>query len=337
MEGTPIEGTSADEQVVATAGQEALPEATPESAQVAINDTGTGAEASAESAGDEGASDEDADLLSYPEDVREEFRSLAPATRKRLYEHAEANAREGMEAVRKRESEAAERELALAAEVAKREDDAKAVLAELNEFVGAAPTKVKGRDGVERDLPAYEDIARLNQTRTGRDTLWNQYGLDEDGVEEQLQTWSRNDEMLRKSSKFFDDQAWGNLDRSLQEGIKAAGYEPGEILSKADSPQSVIVQLVSRLKAEHEAEKKSLVAEHEAREAAHTSNAEALRGRAVAGSTRQPASGGRTTGGSSDVLTPEAYAAMPFEERVKLRSTPEGRARIDAMTSGSRR
>jgi hypothetical protein len=41
---------------------------------------------------------------------------------------------------------------------------------------------------------------------------------------------------------------------------------------------------------------------------------------------------GGTPVASSGELTPDRYAAMSFEDRQKLRSTPEGRARIDAMS-----
>jgi hypothetical protein len=42
---------------------------------------------------------------------------------------------------------------------------------------------------------------------------------------------------------------------------------------------------------------------------------------------------GGTASLSGQLLTPERYRSMTFEQRQKLRSTPEGRAQIDAMTN----
>lgn len=53
--------------------------------------------------------------------------------------------------------------------------------------------------------------------------------------------------------------------------------------------------------------------------------------RVRAGGAELPTTDGGSASNTSGLLTPDSYASMSYEERMKLRATPEGRARIDAM------
>ena len=92
--------------------------------------------------------------------------------------------------------------------------------------------------------------------------------------------------------------------------------------------------IVAREAARHESDKaaavKAVTAELEKERAAHS----ATRTSAPGGGSAM-ATGGTGSSGSGGELTPERYSRMSFEERQKLRSTPEGRAQIDAMSRRS--
>lgn len=79
-----------------------------------------------------------------------------------------------------------------------------------------------------------------------------------------------------------------------------------------------------------DAEIAKLKADHAAQVKAVTDERNTWRARA-GGAASDTVTGGQAAA-APGALTPQAYAEMSYEERIKLRSSPEGRARIDAMT-----
>lgn len=266
-------------------------------------DTATPAGDGATADADAAAAADDADLQSYPESVREQFKNLTSEQRKSLYEHAESRVSEKIQRERERNDR-------LEADRKAAEARAAEIRAKTGKFVGAEAQTVTLPDGTEQKLPAYDDLVRLLQTRRGRDTLYDQYGLDEDAAESWKAQWEQNGGMIDAVADHFDNRSWTKIDASLRDGIKQAGYDPADVLSGASSPQQVIAQLTERLKADHEAAIKKLSDGYEGRITALTANQEGMRGKVLAATARGLAEGGRSASGDSHIYTRAELAAM---------------------------
>jgi len=271
------------------------------------------ADASADDADSTAEPDEDADLSQYPEAVREKFKALDPEERKALYEEAEKRAEARIKANEEKTAQ-------LAAQAAEQEARRKEILARTGQHVGAEAQTVTDEYGNEITIPSYEDLKRLMVTRAGRDRLLAEHGLDEIAAERWVKTFEGNQAALDASADFFDDKAWGKLDASLKAGIRAAGLDPDEFLANAHSPQDVIGQLLAHRDAKHEAEKAEMRSEYDGRIEALSKNNEGLRGRALAGSTRRLAEGGRSAGHTNGKVTTqqlieEAGSVEAYTER----------------------
>ncbi len=319
MEGTPgtpgadsESGAVAEAASVDTGASEGAIEATGvDTGAAAAVDGGTDGVAEGSETVDAEAAADAADLEQYPEAVRESFKSLKPAERKSLYEQAEARIEEKIRTERERNDK-------LEADNKAREAKRQEIRAKAGRFVGAEAQTVKAPDGSDKLLPAYDELVKLSTTRAGRDTLYEKYGLDEDATERQRAEWDERHEMIQSVATELDDQAWGKLDVSLRAGIKSKGLDPDAILASAQSPGDIVSQLVDHLEGKHAAEKKKLTDDYEGRIGLHTKNAEAMRGQVVGATSRQLATGGRTSGGAGE-LTLESFRALPPDQRQKMR------------------
>lgn len=128
------------------------------------------------------------------------------------------------------------------------------------------------------------------------------------------------------------------LGNELERGIAELGLNVPEVLASVQGikdPNALIPQIVKtmgeKIKAAVAAPLNEKIEDLEDDLAAERSENDALR-RQLGGAAPQALRGGAVAAGGA--LTPAAYAAMDPTERMKLRATPEGRARIDAMTRG---
>jgi hypothetical protein len=283
------------------------------SAEGAVADASTDA---SEGAGDTAeaaapTADDDADLARYPESVREDFRKLSPEKRKALFEHAEANARLGWEALKKREAD-------LAAETTRKAEQTKAVLSKTGKFVGAEAQTLTRKDGSTQELPSYDDLAKLSQTRSGRDELYQKYGLDEVAAEELRDEWDQRYEMLEEAGDLIETQRLAKIDQRMRAGFKAVDLDPDAYLGAVSVPEEIVPAVVRALREQHEAEVKTLKSKHADEIKLHAVNAEGLRARALAGDSPPIPTGGRTAGATA--MTLDQFRAMPLEERKRLRA-----------------
>ncbi len=247
----------------------------------------------------EQAADE-ADLAEYPESVREDFKALSPEKRKALYEQAEKRAEARITENRQRLEKI---ETERAAETARRAE----IRSRTGKHVGAEAQKLELPNGNTIELPSYDEMVKLSTTQRGRDQLAEKYNLDDDSTEFWRFIFDRNREALDASADLLDDAAWGKLDANLRDGIKAElGVDPDTILSGAKNPRDIIRQVAGHFQGQISQLKK----EHESRAEALNANAEALRGRALAGSSRNLATGGRSAGGGEHVFTREELGRM---------------------------
>ncbi len=135
-------------------------------------------------------------------------------------------------------------------------------------------------------------------------------------------------------------QARDWLGNELERGIAELGFDVPEVLASVQGikdPNALIPTIVKtmgeKIKAAVTAELQPKIDDLEDDLAAEKSENDALR-RQLGGAAPQALRGGSVAAGGA--LTPSTYAAMDPTERMKLRATPEGRARIDAMTRGGR-
>jgi hypothetical protein len=274
-------------------------------------DASEGTEGTAEAAAP--ASDDDADLAAYPEAVRERFKAFTPAERKALFEHAEANAREGWEALKKREAD-------IAAEETRKTEQVKAIRSKAGRFVGAEAQTRTLADGTTQDLPSYDELAKLSQTRSGRDALYQKYGLDEIAAEELKTEWDQRYEMLEASADLLETQRLQQFDQRLRAGFKDAGLDPDAYLGTVKAPEEIVPTVVRALREQHAAELKTLTSKHADELRLRDGNAVGLRARALAGDSPPLPTGGRTAGGGRvtvDQLIAEAGGTEAYIERAK--------------------
>lgn len=293
--------------------------------EVVASDEVTTAEGASEdeSAQDaEAAAADAADLAQYPEALRDDelFKSLSPAKRKAMYEHAEKHVEDRITRERERNDK-------LEADRKAQEARQRELTGKIGQFVGAEAQTYELPDGATVTVPPYDEMVTLSRTQRGRDTLLEKYGLDTANTEFWVSVLDRNREM----GAVLNDANWATLDGNLRDGLRSNGFDPDVILKDARSGHDIISQLTSHLKAEHAAEIKKLTSEHEAQLGARDANAEGMRGRVLAATAREMPTGGRSGAGGEPPLTSQAYRAMTYEQRQQLRSTPEGRARIDEM------
>jgi hypothetical protein len=259
------------------------------------------------------AAEDAADLEQYPESVRDRFRALDRAERKALYEHAETRARQQIETANARAAE-----LKAAADARQAEIDK--ILASQGKYVGNAPIEIRWDDGTVTEGPTYDELVTLSSTRSGREQLLNKYGLDEAGTEVQRARIEENRAMLGASAQLLEDGAWSSVAAKFKTGLEQVeGINPDDMVADASGPDDVIVRLARTLNERHAREVTTLKQGYEDRITALTENAEGLKGRALAGSSRQMATGGRTGGGSSTStlqrLIDDAGGSEAFAER----------------------
>lgn len=271
-------------------GPEGLADAQSDDAE-ATTDSEPGEEATAEAAALAEAEDRQ-DLEQYPESVRDRFKSLKPAERRALYEHAETNARAQIEAANKRAAELQQAEDARQAQI-------QAVLDSQGKFVGTKPIDLTQADGTIVPGPTYDELSTALRSRRGRDQLWEKYGLQEDTAEAVLQELDNRREMLDGSVKLMDDAAWGKLALRFKAGLEAIPeIDADAMVAGAAGPEEVIARLSAAKDEKHAREMAAVKRDYEGRIGTTNVNAEALRGRVVAAESRKLPTGGRTGGGS---------------------------------------
>ena len=293
---------AASDETTAALGAEAIESNAGGGADAGLDVADQGAEAQQD--GDTAISEAEAagaaDLEQYPESVREEFKALSPAKRKALYEEAEKRAEARITANQ-------ERIARIEAEQKAQEERRAEIRKRTGKFVGDEAQTLELPNGSTIELPSYDELTKLSQTQRGRDELASKYGMNDADAEFWRFIFDRSREMGDATAEMFDDAAWGKLDANLRAGIKdVMGIEPDTILSNAKSPTDVIKGIVGHYTGQIDQLKK----EHEARTNALNVNAEALRGRALAGSSRQLATGGRSAGDGAHVFTREELGRM---------------------------
>lgn len=90
--------------------------------------------------------------------------------------------------------------------------------------------------------------------------------------------------------------------------------------------------IIAAKDAEKASELAALTTKHQSQVKALEADRAAWRARAGGAEVADTAPGGAPISAGGLALTPERYAAMSYEDRQKLRSTPEGRRQIDDMT-----
>ncbi len=286
---------------------QAASDPTPEAAATA------GGEAEEPTGGTETAvatAEDDADLAQYPEAVREQFKSLTPAQRKSLYEQAEARVEEKIRTERERNDK-------LEAERKQQDERRKEIRTRTGKFVGLEGQTIELPNGNQITLPSYDELVQKSQTQRGRDELSSKYGMHEDDAEFWRFIYDWNRDSLDASAEVLDDRAWGKLDQSLKDGMRAEGLDPDRILDGAQNPHDIVRQLVGHLKGEHDAVVKKLTTDYEGRIHGLNLNAEGMRGQLVGATSREPLPGGRTSAGGE--MTLAAFRALPLEERKAMR------------------
>jgi hypothetical protein len=252
----------------------------------------------------------EADLQGYPESVREAFRALEPEQRKALYEHAEARVSDRIETERKRNDE-------LAATQARAEAVRLETRSKVGRFIGTDAQTITLGDGTTRALPAYADLDRMLRSQSGRDQLYDKYALDQGTAEAIRAEWDERNQMLDAAADTLWHPRAMDFDQRFRAGIRSEGVDPGPHLDSADGPEMAGRNLVRYLKAEHAAEVAQIKRENEARAAAQNLNAEGLRGRVLAATSRRLPTGGRSGAASGPVTvqrlieeagSPEEYA-----------------------------
>jgi hypothetical protein len=253
---------------------------------------------------------DEADLAQYPESVREAFRALEPEQRKALYEHAEARVSDRIETERKRNDE-------LAATQQQAEARRQDIRSKVGRFVGVEAQTITLSDGTTRALPSYADLDKMLRSQSGRDQLYDRYGLSQDSAEAVRAEWDDRNQMLDAAAESLEIARLSAFDGRFRQGIRSEGLDPDAMLNGADGPETVAVNLIRHLKAQHAEETSQLKKEHEARAAAQNLNAEGLRGRVLAATSRRLPTGGRSGAGSGPVTvqrlieeagSPEEYA-----------------------------
>lgn len=284
----------------------------------ATAESGDDSEAPAEADATAAAADQ-ADLERYPESVRERFKTLKPAERRALYEHAETNAREQIEAANKRTAE-------LQAAEAERQAQIQAVLDTQGEFIGTKPIKMADfglteENGFPPEGPTYDELVSLMGTRGGRAKLADTYGLNDVNAEWLRTNLERGRNMLGSSAKFIEDNAWNTLAVRFKAGLEAIPEIDAEALvAGATGPEDVIARFSAAKDERHGREMAALRRDFEGRIKALDVNGEAMKGRVVAAESRRLPTGGRTgssaAGGSVvERLIAEAGGREQFAER----------------------
>lgn len=122
------------------------------------------------------------------------------------------------------------------------------------------------------------------------------------------------------------------LGNELERGMAEVGMNPQEVITAIKDPSVAIPTIIKQIASLKDAEYRPQLDELEDELAAKDSEIDALK-RQLGGAAPQALRGGVAAGGGG-ALTYERYMAMDSTERMRLRSTPEGRAQIDAMTQG---
>jgi hypothetical protein len=275
---------------------------------------------------------DEADLLTYPEAVRDRFKKLPRADRRAFWEHASAGARAEVEAANAR-----------AAEVKRVADEndarARAVAESQGKYVGYSPIELPDGQGGTIKGPTFDELQQLlSSGQYGRNELWTRYGLDEDVAIATRNELQGRREMLTSTTGHLEREVWGKTAWKFKNGLVGLlGSESSAdaMVDGAGGPEGVLARVgqwhqreMDALNDQHQRERAVERKNYEDRLGAAAAEQEALSGRALAGSMRDPATGGRSAGGSSRELTLEEYQRLTPEQAAGI-----PRSEIDRLTS----
>lgn len=325
MEGDAVQAaTTPDETTTVTADASAEvvdPGATSADGAAVAADTSApaGTESTAEAAAP--TAEDDADLAQYPEEVRASLKDLPQAERKKWYELYEQAGKHVEERLRQQK----ERQDRIDADNKAREARTKEIRDRYGRFIGAEAQTIENADGTTRNLPSYDELVKLSQTRAGRDRLYSEFGLDEDATEMQRAEWDARYDMIDAVRDDLKNGIRFDFDKGVREALKARGIDPNDILPGATDPADYTAKLLDHQAQKHQAEIKALTTKHADEIKLHTVNAEGLRARALAGDAPPIPTGGRTAGGEH-IFTRSELAAMSSDEYRRNRETIDRQA-----------
>lgn len=337
LAGSSVEATARDTATDASAAPDSGPTAEASLVAEGQSDAADAADRptpeSDEDAAEDGDDDEGQDSEATAEQT-EEQKKLSRRERQRLreQERIEREVAERLAAKEREQAEAAERQ--------KREAEAQKAAAERQQRLAAfiGEPDAPGKPGTLAQLD--QEIADLN--RQIRAEITDPKGADLDALSAQVAEREARRDRLRENRTMvgeIEDLVWSAFGTDF---ASAAAFP--EFSDPADKARylraeggvrgalGVLRDVVrAAVTAEKDAEIAKLKAEHDSTVKTLREEMRGWRVRAGAEEVPDTTSGGQaaTSGG---VLTPERYAAMSFEDRQKLRATPEGRRQIDEMS-----
>lgn len=276
--------------------------------------------------------EDEADLLTYPEAVRERFKKIPRADRRAFWEHAGAAKQAEVDAANARSAEIKRQQDADAAE-------AQRILESQGKYVGEVPIELPDGNGGTIKGPTFNELqSLLSSGQDGRNELWTKYGLDEDVAIAKRNELQRARSMLASTATHMEQQAWGKTAFRFKTGLVAlvgSEAEANAIVDGAGGPEGVLARLGERHQREiaavedrHQRERAVERKNYQDRIDALAENQDGMAGKVLAATNRDPATGGRSAGGDTGELTLERYQRMSPEEAAKV-----PRSEIDRLTS----